>query len=458
MKVQSTLAIVVIGALALLPVAPLARANRTPLSSGVNMFSPQQDIELGRQNAAQAEAQIPMLNDARVDRYLNDLGRRLAAHAPGYKFPYEYRCVNDGGVNAFALPGGHVYVNRGTIEMADNEAQLAGVLAHETSHVALRHGTNQATKSQFASIPLAILGGMLGNNSVAGLVAQLGAGFSLNSILLKYSRNDESQADVMGTQILYDTGYDPRAMAQFFEKLNSVGGGKQPMAFFSDHPSPSNRVGRVDQEVDNLGGVPQRYQSDSPAFQDIKRYLRSLPPPPKARSMKSAGANPGRPGPPSTRVNTFQNEVLDLRYPDNWKSSASGSTFALMPPEGVVSDGSGNSALAYGLLFNSFDPADDMGGPDSLEEDSNELVASMSKSNRNLRAARRWTAMRVDGSSALATNFSNASPQGGVERGWIITVERPEGLYYFVCVAPESDFSAFEGTFQEIIRSVRFRR
>ncbi len=121
-------------------------AERTRLKPGVNLFTPEQDIELGKQNAAQAEKQLRMLNDPRVDKYLNDLGQKLAARAPGYKFPYQYKCVNDVAINAFALPGGFIYINRGAIEVADTEAQLAGVMAHETSHAALRHGTNQATK------------------------------------------------------------------------------------------------------------------------------------------------------------------------------------------------------------------------------------------------------------------------------------------------------------------------
>src|SRR6202047_1550247 len=143
-----------------------------------------------------------MLNDPRVDDYLNSVGKKLATHAPGFKYPYQYKCVNDAAVNAFALPGGYIYINRGAIEAADTEAQLAAVMAHETSHVALRHGTNQASKASAAQLPLGILGALLGSNSTGAALAQLGAGFTLNSLLLKYSRTDESQADIMGTQIL----------------------------------------------------------------------------------------------------------------------------------------------------------------------------------------------------------------------------------------------------------------
>jgi predicted Zn-dependent protease len=261
--------------------AGVASADRTPLSPGWNMFSPEQDIQLGRDVSRQVTQQLRMLNDPRVDNYLNHLGEKLSTHAPGYNYPYQYKCVNDSAINAFALPGGFVYINRGAIEAADNEAQLAGVLAHETSHVALRHGTNQATKANAWQVPLGLLGALAGENSLAGVLTQLGASFTVNSILLKNSRTDETQADVMGTQILYDAGYDPRAMAQFFEKIEAESKGHETVQFFSDHPNPGNRRERVDEEVDRLGGPERNYKTDSQEFRSLKRYLLGLPRPPK---------------------------------------------------------------------------------------------------------------------------------------------------------------------------------
>jgi beta-barrel assembly-enhancing protease len=433
-------------------------ANRTPLKPGINIFTPEQDIQLGKQNAEQAEKQLSMLNDSRVDRYLNDLGKRLAAHAPGYKYPYQYKCVNDQAVNAFALPGGYIYINRGAIEAADNEAQLAGVMAHETSHAALRHGTNQATKAQISAVPLAILGGMVGGNSAGGLLAQLAAGFSLNSILLKYSRADESEADVMGTQILYDSGYDPRAMAQFFEKLNAESKGKLPAQFFSDHPNPGNRIGRVDQEVTLLGGPPRNYQSDSPEFQDIKRTLRKLPPPPKSAQPVEGSSNPAKPELPSAHLNGFKNDVVELLYPDNWKSNASGSTFALTPSNGMVSDSKGQQALAYGVMFNSFEARANSGERLTVDAAFDQLVTTLRQSNPSLQVAGNRSARQVDNNNARTAYFSNVSPLGGKERDWLIAIQRPEGMVFFICVAPESDFNAYDATFQNIIRSVRFRK
>src|SRR5919204_3126103 len=126
-------------------------------------------------------------------------------------------------------------------------------MAHEIGHVVLRHGTNQASKAYVAQAPLAILGGVLGSNSVGGVLAQLGVSFATSSLLLKYSRDAESQADLMGTQILHDSGYDPKAMVQFFEKIQKESKGRA-IQFFSDHPNPENRISNVQHEIQKLGG------------------------------------------------------------------------------------------------------------------------------------------------------------------------------------------------------------
>jgi predicted Zn-dependent protease len=271
-----------LGCAILLAAIPICWADeRTPLKPGWNLFTPEQDIQIGTKASARVGRQVLLLNDPRVDNYLDALGKKLASYAPGYKFPYQYRCVNDENVNAFALPGGFIYIDRGVIEAADDEAQLAGVMAHETSHVALRHGTNQVSKAEAWRIPLGLLGAAGG---LGGLMAQVGGGFTLNSIVLKYSRDDETQADVLGTQILYDAGYDPRALAQFFEKIEAESKGKEPAQFFSDHPNPGNRIGRIDEEVDKLGGPEPNYQSDSDDFRSIKIYVMKLPKPPKPAS------------------------------------------------------------------------------------------------------------------------------------------------------------------------------
>src|SRR5438093_10689773 len=146
---------------------------------------------MGREVSKQAETELQMLNDRQANAYIDALGKRLASHAPGEKYPYQFKIVNDTAINAFALPGGFVYVNRGAIEAADSENQIAGVMAHEIGHVVLRHGTNQVSKAYLAQAPLAILGGVLGSNSIGSVLAQVGVGLGVNSLFLKYSCDAE---------------------------------------------------------------------------------------------------------------------------------------------------------------------------------------------------------------------------------------------------------------------------
>ena len=286
-------AVLLASLLTTLPVAPNAWAQRTNLKPGINAFSPQQDIQIGHQAANEVEKKMPMCNDPKVDAYLTKIGQRLIQHlnTRGIEYPWEFHCVNDKAVNAFALPGGFVFVNRGAIEAADNEAQLAGVMAHELSHVAMRHGTNQATKAQYAQLGAGILGAAGSIFGSAAGAAAAGAGqFTFGSVLLHNSRSAETQADVMGTQVLYDSGYDPRAMAAFFENLNASAETKGPPEFFSDHPNPDHRIERVESEIRKLGGAPEGAQKDSAEFEAIKREVAALPAPPK-----------GKPTPPGTQ-------------------------------------------------------------------------------------------------------------------------------------------------------------
>jgi predicted Zn-dependent protease len=270
-------------------------ADRTPLKPGWNLFSQEQDIEMGRQVSKEAEAQLQILNNRQATDYLNALGKRLAAKAPNsQKYPFQFKVVNDKAINAFALPGGFIYVNRGAFEAASNEAQLAGVIAHEIGHVALRHGTNQASKAYLTQAPLSILGGALGGSSALGVLAQLGIGFGANSLFLKYSRDAESQADLMGTQILYDSGYTPQAMSQFFETIEAESKGGRSVEFLSDHPNPENRIGNVNKEIQKLGAGPPNARSDSPEFQDVKQMLAGMPAPPAPKPRPAGRSFTGR--------------------------------------------------------------------------------------------------------------------------------------------------------------------
>jgi len=435
-------------------------AQRTQLKPGWNMFSPQQDMQVGKQAATDAARKLPMCNSPRADAYLTQLGKRLVAHlnTNGVEYPWEFHCVNDRSLNAFALPGGYVFVNRGAIEAADNEAELAAVMAHELSHVALRHGTNQATKAQAAQAGVGIFGALFGGSTGGALLTQLGS-FTAGGVLLKYSRGAETQADVMGTQVLYDSGYDPRAMAQFFEKLNQQTKGKNPPEFLSDHPNPENRVERVDEEIEKLGGVPPNARRDTPEFEAVKREVMKLPVVNKGvpRAASAGGGEPtGPPPPPSKNSTSYQSASFSLQYPDNWKQFGGDENGATFGPEGgVVNDGSGHGALAYGLTVGT---AKGHGSDASaLESSTQQLISELQKTNPNMKITRQPKNVKLNEQPAMSTYLVNDSPGGGKETDWIITVARPEGMVYFVCTAPQGEFETYHKTCGAALDSVRFR-
>jgi Zn-dependent protease with chaperone function len=452
-----------IGALLLFAIVFLfvssASAQRTQFKPGLNTFSPQQDIELGKRAATDAQKQLALCNAPKVDAYLAELGTRLSQKLPtgGVQYPFEFHCVNDKAINAFALPGGFVFVNRGTIEAADNEAQLAAVMSHELSHVALRHGTNQATKALAAQTSLGIFGAIFGDSTSGAVLTTLGT-FTAGGLLLRYSRTAESQADVMGTQVLYDSGYDPRAMAQFFEKLDAETKGKNPPEFLSDHPNPERRVERVAEEIEKLGSVPSNARRDSAEFEAIKREVLALPvvgkPTPGVPGAAAA------PGPPSGNFATYQAGAYTLKYPDNWKrypdSDGGGVSFA--PEGGVVDDGSGHSALAYGLIVSLSRVKNDPGDSNALNSGTRQVLQELQKANPSMKITRQGERLRLNGLPGLSTYLSNDSPAGGPETDWVITVLRPEGVQYFICVAPEAVYTNYDKTFSSILDSVRFTK
>jgi len=447
----------ILGGVLAVAVAPGAFAQRTQLKPGWNMFSVQQDIAVGKQNAVQAERQLPPCNAPKVDAYLTQLGMKLVAHldAHGAQYPWEFHCVNDRAINAFALPGGYVFVNRGAIEVADNEAQLAGVMAHEISHVALRHGTNQASKAQLTQGGLGIVGGLFGSGISGALLEQLGA-FAAGGILLRYSRTAETQADVSGTQVLYDSGYDPRAMVQFFEKLEAESKGKNPPEFFSDHPSPDHRLERVDQEIEKLGGTPPNARRDSQEFEAAKREVMNLPIVKKGPAGAGNASGISRPQPPSTNYSSYQGSGYTLKYPDNWKKYGDQNDVAFAPDGGVGNDSSGHGALAYGVTLGS-SPLQNADLSNALETATHQLIAGLQQSNPNMKVTRQSARVRLNGQPALSTYLSNDSPVGGQETDWIITVVRAEGLVYFVCTAPAGEFNEYNKAFGDILDSVRFK-
>jgi beta-barrel assembly-enhancing protease len=246
------------------------------------LISVDQEIALGRQTQRQVKAQVPEITDRAVVIYVQSIGRRLAAHAGGPKYPYSFSIANYREINAFALPGGPVWVHRGTIRASANEAQLAGVLAHEIAHIARRHAADQLTKSLVANGLLGLLGAVLGNDRSARS-AQIAAQALAGGYMLKFSRDDEREADRVGVRIMRQAGWDPREMIAFMEILRREQG-RDPGSvevFLSSHPGPAERISLLRAEVGNKTGG----RRDSSQFHDVQGRLKRMPPaPPMKRS------------------------------------------------------------------------------------------------------------------------------------------------------------------------------
>jgi beta-barrel assembly-enhancing protease len=457
----------------LLLISPCAWARFQPKPCK-NAFTEQQEISEGQKVAAQVWKQMPVLPDSNpVSQYVQQLGMKLVQYAPGYKWPYNFHVVNAEDINAFALPGGSIFVNLGTIQAAETEAQLAGVMAHEISHVAQRHSTCNITKQQTPSL-LAGLGQIAAGvalGGAAGAAVAQGIGLTAGLSFLRMSRESEKQADLMGTDILYDAGYDPRAMPQFFEVIQGKygQGGSQ---FLSDHPNPGNRVGYVNDEIDSLP-PKAHYIKTSPEFAPIKKIVAGMHPYTakqiasgawKGQAGNAAGPSGGQQHPaaapsvlprlapsqwnPEGNWQTLQGDGFTIQYPGNWKGASSGSSSLIAPPGGVNAE----NAVGYGMLSGRYQPP--KLGDTTMEMD--QLVADLQKQNPDLKpgAGSDVIVNQVAGRALEATNTGGAG--GGLERDWIVALPEQGGsLRYVIFVAPDADFAALKPTFERMLKTLK---
>ena len=267
----------------------MSLASAAP-AAAINLFSVGQDEQIGRQAARDAERQLQMVRDGSVERYVNAIVQRLAVSAPGPRFQYRARVVNAPDINAFSLPGGFLYVNRGLIEAVRSEGELAGVLAHEMAHVAQRHGTSQVSKAYGAQLGLGLLAGVLGGRDHRiGMAEQVVGSLGLNALFMKFSRNAENEADRVGAQMMSRAGYDPMAMASFFDLLaaeqrRNPGGVAQ---FFSSHPAPRDRAASIRAQSARL---ERGRQTQIGGLQTVQARLEDMPAPRRQSSLRMRGA------------------------------------------------------------------------------------------------------------------------------------------------------------------------
>lgn len=467
-----------------------------------NAFSIEKEQAEGAKVAAEVFKQMPVLPDnSPLSQYVRQLGARLVAVTPGYRWPFNFHVVASEEINAFALPGGAMFVNVGAIRAAETEAQLAGVMAHELSHVVMRHSTCNLTKQQsigtwagLGQIGAAIL---LGNGALGSMATQ-GIGMATGLGFLRMSRDYEKQADLLGTGILYDAGYDPRGLPQFFETIQAKygEGGAQ---IFSDHPNPGNRMEYVNAEIATLprkasprvttaeftqaralATKEKAYNAkevEGGAWRQTGRYALVAGGPAQvipAAAMKtgaagsggsSAGTEQGAPrlSQDSLGLNDrrifYNGKSFSISYPATWqKGEGKDGSVALVPQNGA-----GETGIAYGAIVDSTRLQSPVSDANSLVQATAAIANQMIQQNAGMQQAGGVSQMTVNGRLAGAVELRGKSPvtsNGAAvpERDLLVTVARPDGsVNYIVFVAPEADYPTLKPLFTSMAESFRVR-
>jgi hypothetical protein len=435
-----------------------------------NSYTPEQDVQLGQQAAAEVREQMPMLRDEATEDFVDEIGERLVAETPDYlrqpAFRYSFDVVNLRDINAFALPGGPMFLNRGMLEAAKTDGEVAGVMAHELSHVILRHGTAQATKGQkfqIGAIAGQVLGAIVGGR--AGSVISQGSQIGLGVYFLKYGREYEREADLLGAQIMARAGYDPRDMANMFRTIEKQGGRGGP-EWLSDHPDPGNRYesimraaetlevegnapdGQIGEVHERLARMPQAPTMEQVARQQERRGSQRGP---VATSGRVANVEP-----PSRQWQTVQpGDFLRMSVPANWQpQSSGGGTVTYAPEGGYFQADNGQPVFTHGLELGVLRT-----DGRSLQQSTEQLVQAFARANPELRRQGGYSRATIGGRQGLTTTLVNVSEvTGQPEAINLSTVQLSDGSVLFLLgVAPTNQARTYFDTFGRVRQSVQLR-
>lgn len=448
--------------------APPGSKSQPKFKAGINFFSPEQDIEMGRQSAEQIIRETPMLDDPQISGYVSQLGKKLASKAAGEKFPYSFRTVATKEINAFALPGGFLFVNAGAIAAAKNEGELAGVMAHEIAHAALRHGTNQASKQRLAQMGLGVLGTLASggeNGNLGGAVSAIG-GLGANLLFLKNGRTAEKQADIEGARILAEAGYDPRDMANFFKTLLAQGGQRGP-EMLSDHPDPGNRMEYILAETKSLP-VAANPVHDTTEFEQVKARLTGRAPQLSATSqLRRIGKDPAnlelgtRPPRPAGQFKGFQSEdgSFALQVPVNWDTLKANQSNFIFAPKGAYGKMPNQSEESMMVTHGIFVGAIEARQGD-LASATRAFIQRQLETNADFQPVGQIKQTTLAGQQALAAAVAGPSAINGVVEIDITytTVTTDGRMFYIITIAPEDEAEVYKAAFQQILRSLQLAK
>jgi Zn-dependent protease with chaperone function len=453
---------------AVLSLAATAAFGQTEIKLPKNKYTPEQDVELGMKAAAEVRKEYPIIQDESIARYLTMLGDRLVAAAPSELkqpvYKYSFTPVNLKEINAFALPGGPMFVHRGMFDAAKSEGEVAGVMAHELSHVLLRHGTANASKAQNPWLQLGQIAGVVGGAVVgggAGSAIMQGSQFGLGTLLLRYSRDFEKQADLLGSQIMARAGYDPRELAHMFETIERESKGESSPQWMSSHPNPGNRTAYITKEAEAL---TISKAADTSQFESIKGKFAGLPPAKSTGDLARRGGSgeetprsvgtPGQPVPsPSGQYRNINGGgVFRASVPSNWTGLSSSSSIKAVP-QNAYGDLNGQTVFTHGVEFGVAKAASR-----DLQEATSAWLNAIGRENPNLRRAGEQRVVRMSQRTALATPLVNPSPLGGMEVINVYTTFLSDGnLFYYLTLVPEIEAPAYEQAFRQVGQSIQLK-
>lgn len=425
-----------------------AIAKQQPTSSGIQFFSLEQDMQIGSESAAEADATLPLVQNPSIEAYFRNIGTRLAAFSPTPGLRHTFRIVNAPSVNALTFPGGKVYMDRGLIDLAENEHQIAALLAHEIAHAAARHGTRQLSGQLLVQAPASVLAGLTTREGWKEQLGRLGIYLGARASFLRYSPEQEIEANAMAVSLLSRAGYSPYALPAILEKINTRPAEEKRLpAYAYNHPQGSDAGKRLDGDIADSKEV-QRLLRPSVDFKTFHDALARLPFPAVA------------PLPDSELPNEFVHPTnyYRLRYPDGWQvrgTAANGGMIA--PPGGIVSTSAGED-LTTGVMFDLF--AMPEGQQLTLDQATRRLIVLLRQRNQELRVIPGAESQMLMGTEpALRTVLAGSSkaadsPRRPPEFVWVATRMYHQSLFYIVCVAHEDEFPDLQPIFEEIIRSV----
>ncbi len=459
----------VIVAVAAVVAAGTLVAAQTQIKLPKNKYTPEQDVQIGMQGAAEIRKQYPIIKDEAIQKYLTGLGDRLVAVAPANLkqpvYKYSFTPVNLKEINAFALPGGPMFVHRGMMDAAAVEGEVVGVMAHELAHVLLRHGTANATKAQNPWLQLGQIAGQVGGAMVGGntgaLIAE-GSGFGLGTLMLRYGRDYEKQADLLGAQMMAKAGYDPRDLAHMFETIAGESGGGGNPQWLSSHPNPGNRTQYITAEAKL---VPIEGKADTSGFQPTRKLMAGLPPAMTMAELAKRGpgnaggsgnttesvGTVGKPVPaPSAQMRTVNAGVFNASVPSNWKNIQADTTLKVVPENGY-GELKGQTVFTHGIEFGVAKASSR-----DLKEATSTWLKAVAQGNPELKQAGDPKYVKISDRTALGVPLVNPSPLGGQEVILLYTTFLSSGeLFYYLAVAPEADMKTYQPLFTKIAQSIK---